>query len=62
MSFKEKLIEARRHGEVAYALSQLIVNDDPAYLVAAVERIGDLGAYHDPYLLEEHVKFLERRP
>lgn len=59
MNFKEKLTEAGNHGEVAYALAQLIVNDDASYLVAITERIGDLGPYHDPYLLEEHVKFLE---
>lgn len=61
MTFKEKLIEAYQRGEVAYALAQLIVNNDPSYLTATIERIGDLGAYHDPYLLEEHIKFLERR-
>jgi len=61
MTFKEKLTEAGRHGEVAYALAQLIVNDEAKYLAQAVERIGDLGAYHDPYLLEEHVKYLEQR-
>lgn len=61
MTFEEKLVEAGRQGEIAYALAQLVVNDNIEYLVKVFERYDDWMLYQDPYLLEEHIVYLEKR-